>query len=138
MCGTTALPYGWVSCPVFSGATLFGEWATSSHLLNGLLLPTPQSSICHERTYRKQAWGLLPCVAQQHCRRPGCVVPCFEGQLCSEALGVGYFFTLCSMDIFCPPRNPPFAMGEPPLAMSETTIVHYPPWLALEMDDRGR
>ena len=29
--------------------------------------------------------------------------PVFQGQLCSEALGVGYFFTLCSMDILCPP-----------------------------------
>ena len=78
MRGTTALPYGWVSCPVFSGATLFGGF------------------------------------------------------------GSGLLLLICSMDFFCPPRNPPFAMGEPPLAMSETTIVHYPPWLALEMDDRGR
>ena len=53
MCGTTALPYGWVSCPVFSGATLFGGF------------------------------------------------------------GSGLLLLICSMDFFCPPRNPPFAMSEP-------------------------
>ena len=79
MRGTTALPYGWVSCPVFSGATLFGGFGSGLLLhimLNGYLLPTPQSSIGHERTYRQKAWGegrmapgdlrASPCARQEH------------------------------------------------------------------------
>ena len=34
MRGTTALPYGWVSCPVFSGATLFGGFGSGLLLLD--------------------------------------------------------------------------------------------------------